>query len=269
MTSQGSQWLATAYTRDGSQATSGWTFTDSYQNEVWTIAREDGGEVPVFTAERGKGPVPPLQELEVMTREALADLLSAIGVNDEVGWLTGNIAGALLLAMAEFQSWEGVEWAVESGENDVALAWAEPSDGRTPFAWLRGRGVHRDVVIDTYQDDGVFGLSFRWCGNRVLPTSDEGLLRSRRGIPLAGWINKVEVVFDTLVDGGSAPGLVSEVVLHGDTSSTLLIAAEAYSRGEWHLYDESVVVVPDAATADLLDWVPPRRKWSSTVVAGH
>jgi hypothetical protein len=42
----------------------------------------------------------------------------------------------------------------------------------------------------------------------------------------------VEVVYDTVVEGGQAPGLVTEVPLHGDNPSTLLIAAEAYSRHE-------------------------------------
>ncbi len=130
--------------------------------------------------------------------------------------------------------------------------------------------VDRDVVVDIYQDDAVFGLSFLPFVDRQLPVSDEGSLRSRREIPVVtGRINKVEVVLDTLVEGGSAPGLVTEVLLHGDTSSTLLIAAEAYSRGEWHLYDESVVVVPDVVVADALEWVPPRRKWRPTEAPGR
>lgn len=53
-------------------------------------------------------------------------------------------------------------------------------------------------------------------------------------------------------------------VLHGDNRSTLLIAAEAYSRSEWHLYDESVVALTDPRAADTLEWVPERQPWRST-----
>lgn len=262
MTDWRSRWIATVVSNVGSRDLTGWTFCDVHRRDSWAVFSEDGGDLLVFSAERGEGLLPPQQELEAMTGEAVADLLSANDVADEVGWLTNNVTAALLLASGEFLSWEGEEWAVESGENDVALAWAGPADGRTPFAWLRGRGTRRDVVIDTYQDDGVFGLSFVPFVERQLPESDEGSLRSRRAIPLVqGRINRVEVVLDTEVEGGSAPGLLSEVLLHGDSSSTLLIAAEAYSRDEWHLYDESVVVVPDLVVADALKWVPPRRKW--------
>jgi len=52
--------------------------------------------------------------------------------------------------------------------------------------------------------------------------------------------------------------------LHGDSDATLLIAAEAYSRDEWHLYDESVVAFSSLADADKLQWLPPRRTWRST-----
>jgi hypothetical protein len=77
-------------------------------------------------------------------------------------------------------------------------------------------------------------------------------------------VNQVEVVYDTLVEGGSAPGLVSEVLLHGDDCSTLLIAAEAYDRDEWRLYDESVVALSGLTDADALTWLPSRQPWRST-----
>ncbi len=44
--------------------------------------------------------------------------------------------------------------------------------------------VDRDVVVDIYQDDAVFGLSFLPFVDRQLPVSDEGSLRSRREIPV-------------------------------------------------------------------------------------
>lgn len=253
-------------TRDGI----GWEFEDFRQRAVWFVFREDGGDFPVFSARRGEGPLPPRQDLAAMTEEAVADLLVAADLPDQSGWLTRNISAALLLASREVLTWEGVEWALESGADDVALVWATPADGRSPFAWLRGRGVEHDFVIDIYQDDGVFGLNFIPVTDPQLPLSVEGSLRPRRDLPLVtGRINKVEVVLDTLVEGGSCSGLVTEALLHGDSSSTLLIAAEACTRDQWHLYDESITVLANVASADALDWIPARRSWRPTEAPGR
>lgn len=248
----------------------GWEFATLRQEDVWAVFREDGGDFPVFSAARWDGALPPADELQAMTQEAVSDLLAAADLPDSVGWITKNISAALLLASCEVTAWEGEEWALESGDDDVALAWATPADGRTPFAWLRAIGDGCDSLISIYQDDAVFGLNFVPTVDLQLPHSDEGSLRSRRDVPVVtGRINKVEVVLDTSVEGGSAPGLVTEVLLHGDTSSSLLIAAEAYSRYEWHLYDESVVVLSDVGAADALDWIPARRRWRPTEAPGR
>jgi hypothetical protein len=179
----------------------GWEFTDLRGREVWALFREDGGAFPVFSAIRGDGELPPLDELEEMTLEAVADLLAARRLRDPVGWFARNITAALLLASCEVTGWEGAEWAVESGEDDIALEWAEPTSGRTPFAWLRPKGTDREVVIHIYQDDGYFGLDFLPTFNPLLADFDTGLLRARLDAPvLTGRINKVEVVFDTECD---------------------------------------------------------------------
>lgn len=270
MTDWRSRWMATVASDVHSRDGIGWGFADFRQRDVWFVFRQDGGDVPVFSAARGDDPLPQLQDLVAMTEEAVADLLAAAGLQDPVGWIAKNISAALLLASCEVVGWEGEEWALESGDDDVPLAWATPADGRTPFAWVRARGAARDSLITVYQDDAVFGLSFLPAVDLQLPGADEGSLRSRRDVPLvAGRINKVEVVLDTLVEGGSAPGLITEALLHGDTSTSLLIAAESYSVDEWHLYDESVVVLPDVAAADALDWIPPRRKWRPTEAPGR
>lgn len=240
--------------------------------EVWAVFREDGGAFPVFSAIRGEGEFPPLDELESMTLEAVTDLLAASRLHDPVGWFAKNISAALLLASCEVTGWEGAERAVEPGEDDVALEWAAPTSGRTPFEWLRAKATDREVVIHIYQDDGYFGLDFLPTFNPELADFDTGLLRARLDPPLlTGRINKVEVVFDTEVEQEwfRGPGVVSEVLLHGDTSSSLLIAAEARSRDEWCRYDESVVVLTDVATADALDWIPPRRRWRPTQSPGR
>jgi hypothetical protein len=247
----------------------GWEFATLRQEDVWAVLRYDGGDFPVFSAARRGGALPPAHELEAMTHEAVSGLLAAADLPDSSGWITKNITAALLLASCEVTGWEGVEWALESGDDD-ALAWATPADGRTPFAWLRAIGDDRDFLISTYQDDFVFGLDFVRTVDRQLPSSDDGEPRSRRDVPVVtGRITKVEVVLDTSVEGATAPGLVTEVLLHGDTSSSLLIAAEAYTRREWHLFDESVVVLPGVDAADALDWVPARRRWLPTEAPGH
>jgi hypothetical protein len=81
---------------------------------------------------------------------------------------------------------------------------------------------------------------------------------------VTGPIRQVEIVCDTLVEGATSSGLITEALIHGDAGSTLLIAAEAYSREEWHLYDESIVALASLDDADTLDWVPARQRWRST-----
>lgn len=241
----------------------GWEFTRLRgEHGAWEVFRQDGGPFPVFSSARAEGVLPPRDELEEMTRTAVADLLTAAGLPDGQGWITRNIAAALLFASYDILTWEAEEWALESGVDDEALAWADPTGPRTPYAWLRAKSHASDTVISSYQDDANFGLCFIPTADFRLPDSDEGSLRSRRDIPLTrGRINRVEVVYDTEVEGGSAPGLLTEVVLHGDTTATHLIAAEAYSRDEWHLYDESIVALTDPTAADALKWFPARRHW--------
>jgi hypothetical protein len=233
--------------------------------EAWAVFREDGGPFPVFSSARGDGLLPPRHDLQTMTEEAVADLLAAAGHPDQVGWIRRNLTAALLMASLEIVSWEGEEWALESDERGDATAWAGSRDARTPYAWLRARSEQGDAVVDIYQDDGVFGLSFIPARDSRLPEADAGSLRSRRDLPLVtGPVNQVEVVYDTVVEGGACPGLVTEALLHSDNRSTLLIAAEAYSRSEWHLYDESVVALTDPTAADALEWLPGRQRWRPT-----
>jgi hypothetical protein len=229
---------------------------------AWSVFREDDGPLPVFSSARGTGLLPPRHDLQAMTEAAVADLLAAPGPPDEADWIGRNITAALLMASLEIASWEGEEWALESDDRDEPTAWAGPEDARTPYSWLRARSDRGDAVVDVYQDDAVFGLSFVPVRDPQLPRSDAGSRRARRDIPLVtGPVHQVEVVYDTVVEGGVCPGLVTEVLLHGDDRSTLLIAAEAYSRSEWHLYDESVVALTDPAAADALEWLPGRQSW--------
>lgn len=247
-----------------SQADKGWDFTDVDGEIVWSVSLHDGGPFPVFSSCRGTGEIPPRDDLAVMTNSAVSQLRDSAGLSDPVGWMTHNIAEGLLLASRELLEWEGLEWALESDDDDEPLLWASPDSGRVPFDWLRAIGLDLDTVIHSYQDDGVFGLSFVGGFEPQLPEFTDQCLRPRRDIPLAGGaVQAVEIVYDTSAEEGQAPGVVTEVLLHGLSSSTLLIAAEAYSRAEWRLYDESVVALSDPSAADSLDWIPSRQAWRS------
>lgn len=264
MTGWRARWVSVVASDVSSRDGLGWEFTSPSGDAAWAVFREDGGPFPVLSAARGNV-LPSRDDLLAMTREAVADLLAAAGFADEHGWITANISQALLLASMTVASWEGEEWAVESGPDDSPTAWADDDAARKPYAWLRAVGADGDAAIGGYQDDGVFGLCFVGDTEFRLPESDTGSLRSCRDIPLVrGRINQVEVAYDTVVEGGRAPGLVTEVLLHGDDASTMFIAAEAYSRDEWRLFDESVVALTDPTAADALDWIPARRTWRST-----
>lgn len=264
MTDWRSLWEAVVASDVGARDGLGWEFTSRMGEPAWAVFRGDDGPFPVFSAARGQV-MPSADDLAAMTHEAVADLLAAAGLADQHGWITENISAALLLASMSVESWEGEEWALDSGPHDVATAWAEPDAARTPYAWLRAIGANTSTEISIYQDDMLFGLCFIPTTELRLPEFDLDSLRSRQGIPLVrGPINQVEVVYDTIVEGGRCAGLVSEVLLHGDHASTLLIAAEAYSRHEWHLFDESVVALTEPTTADSLAWIPERHRWRRT-----
>ncbi|QKE85140.1 hypothetical protein [Arthrobacter sp. NEB 688] len=241
----------------------GWEFTPQGGGEVaWTVFREDGGPFPVFISSRGLGAPPSAEDAQAMTEEAVADLLDAGGHADVVGWTTRNISTILCLGRIRVLSWEGEEWALNDPDAGELAEWAASSDQRVPFNWLVARTDEGDRQVATYQDDGLFGLSFTSGSTRSLPTAAVGSLRPRNDAPLLrGPVRNVEVAYDTLAEGCRTPGVVTEVLLHGEHGSTLLIAAEAYSRDDWRLYDESVVVLPSIEAADALTWTPDRRRW--------
>lgn len=162
----------------------GWEFTSRYGGGFWEVFRDDSGPFPVFSSVRGTGDLASSQDLTAMTAEAVTDLLASAGHPDEAGWISRNITAALLMASREIVSWEGVEWALDTDGGGEPTVWAGPADGRTPFAWLRARGRGWDAVVDIYQDDALFGLTFISPWDRQLPVLDEGSWRTRRNLPL-------------------------------------------------------------------------------------
>lgn len=204
--------------------------------------------------------------MELFTIRAVGDLLRSAGLNDSVGWLTRNAARALLMASREISSWEGDEWALASDGDERALAWAGPDADRVPFAWLRARTGSGDGLFAGYQDDVEFGLRVAppdESENFQLMREPELSMRPSRDLPFAmGPVREASVVFDTTHSGGSAPAVMSEVLIETTSSSTLLIAAELYEPNTWRLYNEMVVALPSLAVADRLEWSPPRLSWS-------
>ncbi len=182
MTDWRSRWDAVVASDVSARDGLGWEFTSRTGDPAWAVFREDSGPFPVFSAARGHI-MPSAGDLAAMTHEAVADLLAAAGLADQHGWITENISAALLLASMSVESWEGVEWALESGPDDVAIAWAEPDAARTPYAWLRAIGADASAEVSVYQDDALFGLCFIPTVELRLPEFDSGSLRSRRGIP--------------------------------------------------------------------------------------
>lgn len=244
-------------TRDGI----GWEFETFNQELVWEVFREDSGPSPVFMATRHSENLPDLATLRAMTVEAVGDLLASAGHLDEVGWLTKNIAEALLLAARAVYEWEGEEWAVEMDSDGNGLEWADGDSPRVPFAWLNLATDSGSQSVDIYQDDAAFGLSFISPCRRTVALEAQGALRPRRAIPLVtGQITSAEVLYDLTECGARCSGVVSEVVLRGEQELTHFIAAEAYGCDEWHRFDESVVVLTHGDAASTLDWIPPRPK---------
>ena len=142
----------------------------------------------------------------------------------------------------------------------------QPVDQRTPYAWLGATAETSTSLIDIYQSDS-FGLSFVPFTDHRLPDTATGSKRPRREVALVrGRIEQVDVVFDTDSEEQVGTGMVTEVFMRTTADSTLLIAAEAYSRDEWHLHDESVVALRDPAVADSLRWVLPRARWRQGLI---
>ncbi|OJU41601.1 MAG: hypothetical protein BGN97_04040 [Microbacterium sp. 69-10] len=242
----------------------GWEFYALDDDLVWTVFREDGGEVPVFSATRPGSRLPSATDLRAMTEEAVSDLLAAVGLLDSIGWNVRNLSAALLLAAVDDTVWEGEEWATD-GDDATDASWAQPDDHRTPFSWIRTTSADSFACVSIYQDDGVFGLDFLADPSTHRPHPAEGIRRPRPAMALGiGRIRAVEAIYDTTVEDQASPGLLSEVLLHGDSGTALLVAAEPV-EGEWRLFDESVTLVPGLAAADALQWHPDRRRWTSTI----
>lgn len=194
-------------------------------------------------------------EVEASTRVAVAGMLAEVGAVDAAGWLADRIATALLLATGRVQHWEGrpQPWASE-------LPPPTAQDPRVEYHQICAATDSGATVVSSYQDDGGFGLAPRW-----FPVGAEDM-PPRRPEDVAidglvtGDIERVDVAWDLSVEHMRGTGLLSEILVHGHDSTTLLVAAE-YVDDRWCNYDESVVPLPDLDTADRLDWFGGRPTW--------
>lgn len=257
--SWGTRWDATEL---NASAGTGWEFRGPDGELGWTVSRAESGPRQVFSSVRGPEAAPDGADLEAMTAYAVGDLLGGLDHVDEGGWIARDVSAGLLLAAVDVTGWQGEEWAVETTRDGTPVRWAGPSDGRTPYAWLRLVTAEGARVIGTYQDDAVFGLDLTSRLDPAPLARPQGSRRPRPDLALPrGPIRAVDLVLDTSVAGAAGPGVVTEAVLHGEEAALLLVAAEAYGTDEWHLHDQSVVVVTDPRLADELTWIPPRAPW--------
>ncbi|GAA4555462.1 hypothetical protein [Planotetraspora kaengkrachanensis] len=170
-----------------------------------------------------------------------------------IAWLTEQTAEFETLAGRAVERWRGVEMAIREGTSD-GPEFSDPDVSCLQLLRLQvtlAGGDHR--TIDTYQNDDCFGL--RVAGS-AHPHAQEwtGIYReSELSLPV-GRIDAVTVRHER--------GMLAEVTLSIGRATILVIAAEIYELDngslEWHRFDESVMVFPDPAEADKIEWTPPR-----------
>lgn len=153
------------------------------------------------------------------------------------------VAGFLDLRDSVVGSWQGVEMAVRDG------GFGGPD---VPCLQLWALYTDTGTVIDTYQDDDVFGLWAR-PGTAVAVEEPGYRLRALTELP-TGRVGSVTVHLDGDV--------LAEVRFRIGGQDLLLIAGEAHEdrsgRLVWHRLDESVLAFTDPGAADRMRWVPPR-----------
>lgn len=195
------------------------------------------------------------------TEFATRELLRRVPDLDSTGWLASNIARSLACAGRQILSWQGVEVPVVEADVRGESVYADAGAQRTPFAWLKARFADgSEAGMCTYQDNANFGLLVSDECAYQLDDYVRGHFRVHQELPLVtGRVDSVTVTVEAVgPEASSANYLLSEVVLRVNDHPLMLMAAEAYDLDEWHRYDESVVVLPDAESVDSLGWIPTR-----------
>lgn len=231
---------------------------------AFEMYREDGGELPVLSATVGDVAVP--RDLASrFTEAAVPDLVGPLLRPDGVGWLLDTLPLWLQLAGRYVVRWEGPEWPLGETPDGRPTRYAEDAEGVRCLHWLRLVLDVDEVVVDTYQDDDVFGL----CAAGECPADPAGVDTAyfRLHTDLALPHGRIERVALTIDDGLRAAGrhercVLTEVELTVDGTSLVLMAAER-EGDTWRRYDESVAVFRDPAAADRIRWNPPRPRPSS------
>ncbi len=168
------------------------------------------------------------------------------------GWLSEQITEFKGLTGRVVESWRGIEMALR----EYTTNGPQFSDPNVPCLQLVQLEATLDGddcrTIDTYQDDACFGL--RLAIPHLHGQEWAGIYReSELSLPI-GRIDAATVRLDT--------GTLAEVTLSIGSVSILLMAAEINERNngsfEWHRFDESVLVFPEPADADQIEWIPPR-----------
>ncbi|GAA1293852.1 hypothetical protein Psi02_42480 [Planotetraspora silvatica] len=168
-------------------------------------------------------------------------------------WLSDQVNGFEGLAGCVVESWRGVEMAVREHAAD-GPQFSDPDVPCLQLVQLEATldGADRRT-IDAYQNDAYFGLHLAASTDRHAQQWAGIYRESELSLPI-GRINAATVRFEE--------GVLAEVTLSIGPVTVLLMAAEVDELDSgslaWHRFDESVLVFPDPADADKIDWTPSR-----------
>jgi hypothetical protein len=155
---------------------------------------------------------------------------------------------------SDVRGWRGMEMAVR-GETEPDIEFSSHEAPCLQLAYLTAELDDADVVtVDTYQDDGGFGL--RWLpGQEPSRADDDGIFRWRSLPELpTGYVETVLVRVEEDV--------IVELSLLIGGHPLLLVAGEAWENWDgsitWHRFDESVLAFTDPSKAEAIQWIPSR-----------
>lgn len=168
-------------------------------------------------------------------------------------WWSRQSAKFEALVGRSITGWSGDEMAVLEETASAPADWGEG----LPFKQLLKLEIQigpERWVVKTYQDDASWGLSVDSGG--IGPEFDTAGYRRLAEIDLP--VGVVEDVRAAVEDG-----ILTEVALTVAGRQMLLIAGEVEPEMDGSMsfcrFDESVLIFPEAADANALDWRPPRQ----------
>ena len=227
---------------------------------MFEVFREDGGPVPILTANHfGDAP---REIVDRFARAAVEDLTENVLGSQRTDFLVASVAEILAIAGRSVANWQGPEWPVTEDDNYKATAYVSPDYRRG--RWLGCVSISPTINGSTSRPTRTTDISGWSCRSAASQSHkdyppDHFRLHPHLDLP-TGVVTSISVTLDNTVldDPNQDDCVLTEVTLTIGKQTILLIAAEAYGPGEWHRYDESVVVLRDATTVDQIARIPPR-----------